>query len=88
MRRLWRVAAQSKVPTEIKHFGLRRSVLRCVMFKNVVRCSVCARVHDVTELIDVKQLTNGVSTFTCPVRKLPGTYKLENIGTLQIKPAA
>jgi hypothetical protein len=58
------------------------------MSKKVVRCSVCARVHDVTELIDLKQLTNGIFNFTCPSRKLPGTYKLENIGTLQIKPAA
>jgi hypothetical protein len=53
------------------------------MVKQVVRCSVCARVHGVTELLNREQLVNGTSTFVCPIKKTAGTYKLEEIGTLR-----
>jgi hypothetical protein len=53
------------------------------MNKQVVRCSVCTRVHDLKELIDREQLSNGTSNFICPVRKTAGSYKLEQIGTIQ-----
>ena len=58
------------------------------MPKKVVRCGVCTRVHDLRELINLKQLTNGTFTFDCPVKKTAGTYQLEQVGTLNIKPAA
>jgi hypothetical protein len=56
------------------------------MLKKVVRCGVCSRVHDVTELIDLKQLSNGTFNFICPSKKTAGTYQLEQIGTLNTKP--
>jgi len=55
------------------------------MHKKVVRCDVCARVHDVTDLIDLKKLVNGTFTFMCPLKKTAGSYKLEQIGTLNVK---
>jgi hypothetical protein len=58
------------------------------MQKKVVRCSVCTRVHDLTALLDLKQPGNGTFTFVCPVDKTSGTYRLEQIGTLTVKPAA
>lgn len=58
------------------------------VIKKVVRCSVCARVHDLNELLDVKEFYNGRFTFTCPVNKTTGTYRIENVGTLHVKPAA
>ena len=58
------------------------------MQKKVVRCSVCTRVHDVMALLDLKRLGNGTFTFVCPVQKIGGSYQLEQIGTLTIKPAA
>jgi hypothetical protein len=58
------------------------------MAKKVVRCEVCTRVHDVTALIDLKQLVNGTFTFVCPVKKTGGSYQLEQVGTLTTKPAA
>ena len=42
------------------------------------------RVHDLTELLDRVQFVNGSSTFVCPVKKTPGSYRLENIGTLNV----
>ena len=56
------------------------------MLKKVVRCGVCSRVHDVTALMDLKQFVNGTFTFICPVQKTSGSYKLEQIGTLDVKP--
>jgi len=56
------------------------------MLKKVVRCGVCTQVHDVTALMNLKQLVNGTFTFICPVKKTNGTYRLEQIGTLNIKP--
>ncbi len=58
------------------------------MQKKVVRCSVCTRVHDITALLDLKPLGNGTFTFLCPVKETAGSYQLEQIGTLTIKPAA
>ena len=59
------------------------------MKKQVVRCSVCIKVHDVTELLELKAQLNGTSTFICPVKKTPGSYRLENVGTLNFAaPAA
>jgi hypothetical protein len=58
------------------------------MLKKVVRCGVCTRVHDVTTLIDLKQLVNGTFTFVCPVKKTGGSYRLEQIGTLDVKEPA
>jgi hypothetical protein len=58
------------------------------MQKKVVRCSVCTHVHDVTALLDLKPLGTGRFTFICPVRKTGGSYQLEQIGTLTIKPSA
>ena len=55
------------------------------MLKQVVRCSVCMRVHDVTELLHKKQLVNGSVTFTCPTKLTMGHYRIENIGTWRIK---
>jgi hypothetical protein len=52
------------------------------MVKQVVRCSVCMRVHDVTELRDKKQLVNGSVTFTCPFKMTVGNYRIENLGTM------
>jgi len=57
------------------------------MLKKVVRCGVCTRVHDVTALINLKQLVNGTFTFVCPVKNISGSYQLEQIGTLNVKPA-
>ena len=57
------------------------------MLKKVVRCGVCTQVHDVTALINLKQLVNGTFTFFCPLRKTAGSYQLEQVGTLNIKPA-
>jgi hypothetical protein len=57
------------------------------MLKKVVRCAVCTRVHDVSELVDLKQLVNGTFTFLCPVKKTGGSYQLEQVGTLKIKAA-
>jgi hypothetical protein len=65
-----------------------RTVLRLGMLKKVVRCGVCARVHDVIELVDLKQLVNGTFTFVCPLKQTGGSYQLEQVGTLTIKPAA
>jgi hypothetical protein len=61
-------------------------VLVLVMLKKVVRCGVCTQVHDVTALMNLKQLVNGTFTYICPVKKTNGTYRLEQIGTLNIKP--
>lgn len=58
------------------------------MQKKVVRCDVCTRVHDVTALLDLKQLGNGTFTFVCPFKKTGGSYQLEQIGTLTAKPTA
>ena len=63
-------------------------VLVLGMVKKVVRCDVCTRVHDVTALINLKQLVNGTFTFVCPVKKTGGSYQLEQVGTLNTKPAA
>ena len=52
------------------------------MGKQVVRCNVCSRVHDVRELLEVHQLSNGTITFICPAKKKAGTYKIESVGTL------
>jgi len=49
------------------------------MFKQVVRCSVCMRVHDVTELLNKKQLVNGSVTFTCPTKMTVGNYTHEEV---------
>ena len=57
------------------------------MLKKVVRCGVCTRVHDVTALMNLKQLVNGTFTFVCPVKKTNGSYQLEQIGTLNVKPS-
>ena len=57
------------------------------MLKKVVRCGVCTRVHDVAALINLKQLVNGTFTFVCPVKNIGGSYQLEQIGTLNVKPA-
>ena len=57
-----------------------------VMLKKVVRCGVCTQVHDVTALINLKQLVNGTFTYMCPVKKANGSYRLEQIGTLNVKP--
>jgi hypothetical protein len=46
------------------------------------------RVHDLTELIDRVQSVNGSSTFICPVKKTSGSFRLENIGTLNVEAAA
>lgn len=64
------------------------SLLLLGMLKKVVRCSVCMRVHDLTELLERVQQANGTSTFVCPVKKTAGTYRLENISTLDVQPAA
>lgn len=56
------------------------------MLKKVVRCGVCTQVHDVTALINLKQLVNGTFTYMCPVKKANGSYRLEQIGTLNVKP--
>jgi hypothetical protein len=58
------------------------------MLKKVVRCGVCTRVHDVTALMNLKQLVNGTFTFVCPVKKTNGSYQLEQIGTLNVKEPA
>jgi hypothetical protein len=58
------------------------------MQKKVVRCGVCTRVHDVTALLDLKPLGNGSFTFVCPVKKTGGNYRLEQVGTLTVNPAA
>ena len=55
------------------------------MLKQVIRCVVCTRVHDITTLIDLKQLVNGTFTFICPLKKTAGSYKLEQIGTLNLE---
>jgi len=55
------------------------------MLKQVVRCSVCLRVHEVYELLDKKQLVNGSVTFTCPFKKTVGHYRIENLGTWHTK---
>jgi hypothetical protein len=55
------------------------------MVKQVVRCSVCMRVHDVTELLDKRQLVNGSVTFTCPYKMTVGNYRIENLGTWRTK---
>jgi len=39
------------------------------------------RVHEVTELLDKKQLVNGSVTFTCPYKMTVGNYRIENLGT-------
>jgi hypothetical protein len=36
--------------------------------------------------MDLKQFVNGTFTFICPVKKTSGSYKLEQIGTLDVKP--
>jgi hypothetical protein len=58
------------------------------MLKKVVRCEVCTRVHDLTALINLKQLGNGTFTFVCPVKKTGGSYQLEQVGTLNTEPTA
>ena len=63
-------------------------VILLSMHKKVVRCGVCTRVHDVTELINLKQLVNGTFTFMCPLKKTAGSYQLEQVGTLNTKPFA
>ena len=55
------------------------------MVKQVVRCSVCMRVHDVTELLHKRQLVNGSVTFTCPTKMTVGHYRIENLGTWHTK---
>ena len=54
------------------------------MIKQVVRCSVCMKVHDITELVDRQQSLNGSCTFICPQKKTSGSYRLENVGTLKM----
>ena len=61
-------------------------MVRLSMLKKVVRCCVCSRVHDVTELIDLKELGNGTFDFVCPLKKTAGSYQLEQVGTLNTKP--
>jgi hypothetical protein len=58
------------------------------MLKKVVRCDVCTKVHDLTVLLDLRQLGNGTFTFVCPAKKTSGSYQIEQVGTLDIKPAA
>jgi hypothetical protein len=41
-----------------------------------------------TELQDIQHLPNGTTTFTCPAKQLPGSYRLENVGTINLVPAA
>jgi hypothetical protein len=65
-----------------------RMVLVLGMQKNVIRCGVCARVHDLTALLELQPLGNGTFTFVCPVQKTGGSYRLEQVGTLHTKPAA
>jgi hypothetical protein len=48
----------------------------------VVRCSVCGHVHKVTELLNLKHLPNGAATFSCPEKKGEGSYRIENVGTV------
>ncbi len=63
-------------------------LLVLAMIKKVVRCSVCIKVHDIADLLNLKQALNGNSTFICPVKKTAGSYRLENVGTLNIQPPA
>jgi hypothetical protein len=58
------------------------------MLKRVVRCSVCTKVHDLTELLDLREVGNGTFTFVCPTKNTAGSYQIEQVGTLDIKPAA
>jgi hypothetical protein len=58
------------------------------MLKRVVRCSVCTKVHDLALLIDLREVGNGTFTFICPAKKTAGSYQIEQVGTLDIKPAA
>jgi hypothetical protein len=67
-------------------FSRRGRVLVLGMLKKVIRCGVCTRVHDVAELLNLKQFVNGTFTFDCPVKKTGGTYQLEQVGTLNVKP--
>jgi len=39
-------------------------------------------------LLDLRQLGNGTFTFVCPAKKASGSYQIEQVGTLDIKPAA
>ena len=64
-------------------------VVLSTMPQQVVRCSACMRVHDLTELLDANQLPNGTTTFTCPRTQGRGIYSLESVGTLHpAKPAS
>jgi len=63
-------------------------VLVLGMQKKVVRCGVCTHVHDLTVLLELKDLGNGKFTFICPSKQTPGSYQLEQVGTLTVKPAA
>lgn len=56
------------------------------MNKKVVRCNVCSKVHGLDDLLNLKQLFNGTCTYICPVTKVAGTYRLESVGTLNLKP--
>ena len=62
-------------------------VLSLGMLKKVVRCSVCTQVHDVAALLNLKQLVYGTFTFICPLRRAAGSYQLDQVGTLKLKPA-
>jgi hypothetical protein len=65
----------------MKYCILSRWYSQC-MTRKVVRCCVCARVHNLTELQNIEHLPNGTTTFTCPVKKESGSYRLENVGTI------
>jgi len=59
-----------------------QGVVLSIVTRKVVKCGVCGRVHNLTELINPKHLPNGTTTFTCPVKILEGSYSLENVGTI------
>lgn len=69
-------------------FRVTLRVVLSIVTRKVIKCSVCGRFHNLTELINPKHLPNGTTTFTCPVKILEGRYSLENVGTINPNVAA
>ena len=78
----WATNVAGTVLARTESPALGEQVLVLGMLKRVVRCSVCGKVHDLTELVDLRQVGNGTFTFVCPAKQTGGSYQIEQVGTL------
>jgi hypothetical protein len=53
------------------------------MVSKVVRCRICARVHNLTELINTREQPDGTFTYMCPSKKHLAHTNVKTYGPLK-----